>query len=455
VWDRSQIVEKHEIDADTYWQFTWGAFTNQLLETREYDTSSGSPQLANKFVPLADHRQSVTAVWDALAGEMKSVYDYDPHGRVTASFANETVRCQEQGNPDTVCLTESGMGIGTNVRSPVTGMVYMRNRWYSPRLAQFVSPDPAGHIDSYNVYGYVGMDPINYWDPWGLASTSTPNSNKSVWTSLGLGTGVGEVVKGNRQMSNAGAEGGRAVERGADEIGRFNDKMSRGMIEWGQRGKRRYAHNPVLRDLSAYVAFQGEMAQIVLPTTGDEVMFDVAMAPAGLIGRGGGLADEVAAAADDGLQAASKGLGRGSKSASKGRRGPPGGGKGNGGGAGGGGGDDSGVYIPRDGDGNVVPLPKQKVNGQDLPLPDPAANGAPHTRLGGKVSSGTGKPYRQSAHFPGPSDPKANGEDVPLRQVDWTDHGQPHHHTNPHQHPFPYDFDNGFYRRGEPIPFVW
>jgi YD repeat-containing protein len=123
VWDRSHIIEKHEIDADTYWQFTWGAFTNQLLETREYDTSSGSPQLANKFVPLADHRQSVTAVWDALAGEMKSVYDYDPHGRVMASFANETVRCQEQGNPDTVCLTESGMGIGTNVRCPVTGMV--------------------------------------------------------------------------------------------------------------------------------------------------------------------------------------------------------------------------------------------------------------------------------------------------------------------------------------------
>lgn len=40
------------------------------------------------------------------------------------------------------------------------------------------------------------------------------------------------------------------------------------------------------------------------------------------------------------------------------------------------------------------------MNGQDIPLPDPAAQGRPHTVLGGKISSKTGEIYRQSATFP-------------------------------------------------------
>ena len=37
------------------------------------------------------------------------------------------------------------------------------------------------------------------------------------------------------------------------------------------------------------------------------------------------------------------------------------------------------IYIPKDGKGNPIPLRKQRVNGQDIPLPDPAAEGRPHT----------------------------------------------------------------------------
>ena len=45
------------------------------------------------------------------------------------------------------------------------------------------------------------------------------------------------------------------------------------------------------------------------------------------------------------------------------------------------------LHIPTDAEGNPIPLNKQTVNGQDIPLPDPAAEGRPHTVLGGKVSS--------------------------------------------------------------------
>lgn len=119
-------------------------------------------------------------------------------------------------------------------------------------------------------------------------------------------------------------------------------------------------------------------------------------------------------------------------------------------------GDESGtnsVYIPKDADGKPIPLNKQRINGQDIPLPDPATQGRPHTVLGGKISSETGEVYRQSATFNGGSWPTANGYEVPLSEVHWTNHGRADEHTNPHQHVFIYDFDNRYWYRSDPEVF--
>ena len=110
------------------------------------------------------------------------------------------------------------------------------------------------------------------------------------------------------------------------------------------------------------------------------------------------------------------------------------------------------MYIPRDASGNPIPLRKQTINGQDIPLPDPAALGRPHTVIGGRISS-TGEIYRQTATFPGGTWPSANGQSVPWSEVHWTTHGTPRFHTNPHQHIFTFDFQHGFWLRNPPIPF--
>jgi len=110
-------------------------------------------------------------------------------------------------------------------------------------------------------------------------------------------------------------------------------------------------------------------------------------------------------------------------------------------------------YIPKDANGNPISLSKQTVNGQDIPLPDPAAQGSPHTVIGGKTSSGTGEVYRQSATFPKGTWPKANGQDVPWSEIHWSDHGTPQFHTNPHQHIFEYNPDKGGWIRGGPSYF--
>ena len=101
-----------------------------------------------------------------------------------------------------------------------------------------------------------------------------------------------------------------------------------------------------------------------------------------------------------------------------------------------------------DADGNPIPLNKQRVNGQDIPLPDPAAQGRPHTVIGSKISSKTGEIYRQTATFPKGTWPTANGQNVPWSEVHWTNHGRGDH-LNPHQHIFEYNPDKGGWIRGE------
>lgn len=59
-----------------------------------------------------------------------------------------------------------GMPFGaTGEMVDVTGQVYLRNRYLSPTLGQFVSLDP---LETPNRYAYVNGNPVNYTDPLGL-----------------------------------------------------------------------------------------------------------------------------------------------------------------------------------------------------------------------------------------------------------------------------------------------
>ena len=53
---------------------------------------------------------------------------------------------------------------------PVTGLIYMRHRWYDPRTGTFLSPDPLEDIDSPNQYLFGAGRPHEVVDPLGLQS---------------------------------------------------------------------------------------------------------------------------------------------------------------------------------------------------------------------------------------------------------------------------------------------
>lgn len=58
---------------------------------------------------------------------------------------------------------------------PLTSLVYMNARWYSPELGRFMSKDPAR--DGVNWFAFVGNNPLTFVDPTGLADIEADRIN--------------------------------------------------------------------------------------------------------------------------------------------------------------------------------------------------------------------------------------------------------------------------------------
>jgi len=106
--------------------------------------------IANRRWLIPDPHGSNIAVANA-AGTTVGINTYDPYGLAGPTNIG---RFQFDGEPWV----------------PETGLYQMGARAYSPTLGRFMQLDPSGYSDGLNFYTYAHNDPINEWDPLGLAA---------------------------------------------------------------------------------------------------------------------------------------------------------------------------------------------------------------------------------------------------------------------------------------------
>jgi RHS repeat-associated protein len=96
---------------------------------------------------------SVREVLDAT-GTLRARYDYDAWGQ----------RTKLSGDLD------ADFGFTGHLHHKETGLILTHYRAYDPRLGRWLSRDPIAENGGINLYGYVGNNPINAFDPTGEMS---------------------------------------------------------------------------------------------------------------------------------------------------------------------------------------------------------------------------------------------------------------------------------------------
>ncbi len=104
-----------------------------------------------------------------------------------------------------------------------TGLYYFQHRYYAPFIGNWMSPDPAGPVESVNLYQFVSGDPINRVDENGLCSfeISVPGFRLAIGGDEGGVSGSVEVggysARGQARVSREGSAAELVVDNPAGD----------------------------------------------------------------------------------------------------------------------------------------------------------------------------------------------------------------------------------------------
>jgi len=110
---------------------------------------------------LYDGRGNVTGLLDGV-GNLVQTYQYDPFGVQMASSGS----------------VNQPLRFSTKPYDEQTGLSYYGFRFYAPALGRWMTRDPIGERGGINLFEFVGNNPTNLIDPFGLVDVNTfPSRN--------------------------------------------------------------------------------------------------------------------------------------------------------------------------------------------------------------------------------------------------------------------------------------
>lgn len=175
-----------------------------------------------------DHLGSIREVMNS-DGTLAARYDYDPYGRRLPQYEESGYAC------------DLGFTGHITQQSGVDGqgeIVLTLFRAYDPELGRWLSADPIGEEGGMNLYGYVGNDPINGWDPYGLYE---PGSLYKL-----IGGGLANGLANRMQIPQVGKEIDREAKKNCisgnllrglllnETATRLGGGNIEGIISWGR-----------------------------------------------------------------------------------------------------------------------------------------------------------------------------------------------------------------------------
>jgi RHS repeat-associated protein len=150
--DGWQIVEERDGGNNAENRYIYGTGINEVVR---YTKADG----LNRYFTY-DGLGSMTEVFGG-DGALQESYTYMVYGTVTMRNAGGSII------PDT--SHKNRLHFTGYELDPDTGLYLARNRWYHPRLARFMQPDPIGLAGGdLNFYRYCQNNPVNWVDPEGL-----------------------------------------------------------------------------------------------------------------------------------------------------------------------------------------------------------------------------------------------------------------------------------------------
>ena len=109
---------------------------------------------SKRYYPIYDGSRNIVGLYDQ-DGALVASYEYDAFGRIILQSSGD----YSDDNP---------FRFSTKYTDDETGLVYYGHRYYEPDLGRFINRDPIEEDGGLNLYGFVGNDPVNFYDYLGM-----------------------------------------------------------------------------------------------------------------------------------------------------------------------------------------------------------------------------------------------------------------------------------------------